>query len=601
MLEAVLDHAQKQGWTSEPGFSRKNVRWAIHVAVDGTFVGFTSLGDGKDGINLDRCPHLTQGQMVSGGETRSQFLIESLQTVLQHCKDDITDGDREKMQRKQTYFQRLLTDAAEAAPELQGAARFMADESQRSLALDKVRSSSPRPKPTDSVTFFMEGMLAPQTTGWHPGWQRFVAGLVAQSVKAPKQRSGKTGTVPEADAMRCVLTADLIKPAKTHGAKIRGLAGVGGLGTGDVMAGFDKAAFQSYGLDDSRNAATSDEMATAYAEALSRLIAENSVKIGDAIAVYWFSNELPKEDDPIALALAASAVVGASGDGGHAARRVLESAKKGTPEGALANEYHLLILSGAAGRVMVRHYAVGRLEELADAVCGWFEDLAIVHRDGGMLAPAPKFMAVVGGLFRELKEAPARFIVPLWLSAIHQHRIPREAMSKALLRIRIDIVNDTSANHARMGLLKAFHIRNLGDQHMKPYLNPEHPSPAYHCGRMLAVMSRLQRSALGDVGAGVVQRNYGAMSQAPALHLGRLVSNAKNHLQKLDAGLAFWFEEQIADIAVCIGDAAPRALTLEQQSLFALGYYQQLAHSRQRKADKPGMTPDTTSNERPEG
>jgi CRISPR-associated protein Csd1 len=111
----------------------------------------------------------------------------------------------------------------------------------------------------------------------------------------------------------------------------------------------------------------------------------------------------------------------------------------------------------------------------------------------------------------------------------------------------------------------------------------------------------LQRSALGDVGAGVVQRNYGAMSQAPALHLGRLVSNAKNHLQKLDAGLAFWFEEQIADIAVCIGDAAPRALTLEQQSLFALGYYQQLAHSRQRKADKPGMTPDTTSNERPEG
>ncbi len=112
---------------------------------------------------------------------------------------------------------------------------------------------------------------------------------------------------------------------------------------------------------------------------------------------------------------------------------------------------------------------------------------------------------------------------------------------------------------------------------MQPYLNPDHPHPAYHCGCVLAVFARLQRAALGDVGAGVVQRYYAAMNQSPGLVLGRLAANAKNHLSKLDGGLAHWYEKQIADVMSRIGDAVPRTLPLEEQSLFALGYYQQLA------------------------
>lgn len=115
---------------------------------------------------------------------------------------------------------------------------------------------------------------------------------------------------------------------------------------------------------------------------------------------------------------------------------------------------------------------------------------------------------------------------------------------------------------------------------MSPYLNEDHPNPAYHCGRLLAVLAGLQRSALGDVGAGVVQRYYTATSQAPALMIGRLVANAKNHLNKLEPGLIWWYENEIAAVMGHIGERLPRTLDLEGQSLFALGYYQQLAHSR---------------------
>lgn len=110
--------------------------------------------------------------------------------------------------------------------------------------------------------------------------------------------------------------------------------------------------------------------------------------------------------------------------------------------------------------------------------------------------------------------------------------------------------------------------------------NPNHPAAAYHCGGLLALLASLQRAALGDVGAGVVQRFYAAFSQTPGLVLGRLAANARNHLAKLEPKLAWWYEERIAEIMSGLGDAAPRTLDLEGQGLFALGYYQKLAQLR---------------------
>ena len=180
-------------------------------------------------------------------------------------------------------------------------------------------------------------------------------------------------------------------------------------------------------------------------------------------------------------------------------------------------------------------------------------------------------------LFRDLKDAPAPLINELWRAALNQKiPIPYNAFSNALLETRKAIINDEAASHARMGLLKAFHIRNKGDQEMNEKLNPDHPDPAYHCGRLLAVLADLQYAALGDVGAGVVQRYYTATSQTPALRIGQLMSNAKNHLNKVEKNVAFAYEKRIADI-MCRMSTIPRTLDLEQQSLFALGYYQQLA------------------------
>ena len=133
---------------------------------------------------------------------------------------------------------------------------------------------------------------------------------------------------------------------------------------------------------------------------------------------------------------------------------------------------------------------------------------------------------------------------------------------------------------------------------MTAYLNPDHPAASYHCGRLMAVLAELQYSALGDVGAGVVQRYYAAASQTPGLILGRLIRNAQNHLNKPDkAWTRTTYEKPMIDIISRLKDNFPRILDLEGQGLFALGYYQQLAALRARSKNSNGTTTTDTTDE----
>jgi CRISPR-associated protein Csd1 len=118
---------------------------------------------------------------------------------------------------------------------------------------------------------------------------------------------------------------------------------------------------------------------------------------------------------------------------------------------------------------------------------------------------------------------------------------------------------------------------------MTPALDPEHPCSAYHCGRLLAVYDDLQREALGDVGAGVVQRFYGGALTNPSGVFGQLSRMAQAHLGKVGGGLAHIYETRIAEIHNGINAAEgahasyPTALSMEGQALFALGYWHQIA------------------------
>lgn len=563
MLNEILAYAERTGLTSEPGFTVKTAKWAIFVNDKSEISGITPLGDGKSGLTFTRCPDLSQGEMIAGGVTRSQFLIESLAVAALFYKADTDEKEQQKYRTKHQYFIQSLEQASADCPELALAAAALKNAEQLEKLQNLIENQQPKPKSTDSVTFLINESYPLKSTTWHSWWRK-----QRQPVNSVNDKKKSTVT------MRCLLTGAAIEPVDTH-PKIKGLSSVGGLGTGDVFMAFDKEAFQSYGLSKSTNAATDEVTAKSYAETFNKLISDQSIRLVNGLAVYWFGHNLVNADDDMFAELENPDEPKA----GQATRpkHLLAAIDKGERPDLLDNYYYVVTVSGQAGRVMVRDWQQGQLTELLENIASWFDDLQIIARDGSKLAPPPKFLAVVGCLVRDLKDAPAPLINELWRTALNKNKpIPYAAFTLALLESRKAIIKEEAQNHARMGLIKAYHIRNKGDQHMTTKLNPEHPSPAYQCGRLLAVLAELQYAALGDVGAGVVQRYYTATSQAPALRIGQLMSNAKNHLNKVENNVAFAYEKRLADIMSNIS-SFPKTLDLEQQSLFALGYYQQLA------------------------
>jgi CRISPR-associated protein Csd1 len=568
MLHALRDYGAKLG--GEPGFKVRDVRWRIDLADDGRLLGVLPLGDGNKGQALDRCPDMHG--MNAGG--KAHFLVEAAAYVALLFKGDEDRKKRDATHTRHLFYRKLIEMAEAEITTLAPIAALLRDE--RRVQELRNELSGQRAKPTDWVTWHLGGIDPSTDASVQAWWRRWRQDDLRQA-----SSGGRPAAQTQAARMVCLLSGEATQPLATH-PKISGLAGVGGLAMGDVFVGFDKDAFRSYGLDQAANAAMSDTAAQQYIDGLNDLIKNHSRKLANALVAHWFKERIDAADDPFAYLYGFETEEQKTKSAQAEARRLLNSIRSGGRADLATNRYYAVTLSGAAGRVTVRDWMEGGFELLVEYIDAWFGDLAIVARDGKTLARDPKFLAVCGALVTELKDLPPSTATALWRTATSGSRIPSAFMAQALARFRAALFKDEPINHARMGLIKAYFIRSTsgGESIMKPHLNPDHPESAYHCGRLLAVLAGLQRSALGDVGAGVVQRYYPAASQTPGLTLGRLIANSRNHLNKLEGGLPWWYEQQIAEIMSRIGDRAPRTLDLEGQGLFALGYYQQLAALR---------------------
>ena len=562
MLHKLIEYAEAHGIRGEQGFSRKRVRWLLNFSTNGKYLGLVEQTEpgAKPGVGREffNVPHLK----FSGDTPMRQFLVDTAQYALRYG-----ETFNKKAMAKHRFFLKLLQDAGDADPFLPKVAKALADEHVLEKINRDLREQAPKAKPSDNVTFaeITRGktrIIAHEKT-WHKWWRAYYPTLF-------KKRESS-------NPMLCMISGEICDPAPTH-PKIRGIGRDVGGKEETTLIGFNLDAFCSYGLKQSRNAAIKPELTEQYAAALNELIARHSYRLIGTKIAYWYAgkDEVPAELDPLSWLWKQSDDESVERVAHSKAKSLLDSIRSGRRSDLLNYRYYSMTLSGSSARVVVRDWIEGQFGNLVANIDDWFNDLAIAHRDGDRLAPRPKFLAVLGALARELKEVSSPFETKMWHVAVRNEPIPEFAMAKALARVKAGIIQDEPFNHARMGLLKAYHTRK-GDKNMSPYLNEDHPNPAYQCGRLMAVYADLQRAALGNVGAGVVQRYYAAASATPALIFGRLSRGSQFHLSKLEGGLAYWYEQRLSSIWGKIKDTIPNTLTLEQQSLFALGYYQQMA------------------------
>lgn len=585
MLKALYDYACRNSLVLPAGFVRKNVRAYVLLDGNGKYVGV--LAD--DGEKVP-CPDI--GSLAQGPD-KCNALAEKRDILFPSGTDEKKNGN--KYAAKRNYFIEMLESASKYEPRLELCIKALCNGETVfavSKELDRLKLMG-----TSLISFQINGqsiLTFPNVEKW---WREFRKQFCAQGRKEP-----------------CLITGDLTVPPATL-PSVNGLQSVGGHSSGDTLICFDKSAFCSYGLKKAANAPVSEEAFFGVKAALDDLLQGAPILAGMKF-VHWYDRPMSSKEDELQKLISPfgdeededahepeanrAAAARANAD------KIVQSIHDGTPAHELPDRYYILLLSGAGGRIMVRAYQNGNYALLTENIKRWERDLALVNAFGtGELKPVKLSARLIRLLPRQNSESNihARLnkelagVTPSVINAvINNQRLPDSVAVRALNYLRSAMLASESAGVDK-GIacqwLKAWLCRREREKYSKEELmvdyNENHPESAYHCGALLAVFGAIQRIAMPDVNAGIIDRYYASAIQSPALTLGQLSKLSNYHLSKIER-LRRYFSDVRNRVACAVGEDIPAYLCPEQQAYFALGYYQMCAKLEKdrlnRKAEK---------------
>ncbi len=588
MLRELAQYAETHGLAARAGFKEKTVKGYICFSSDGTFLDVLLRAKGSPPVCA---PDIGS---AANGTRYCNFLVEKAKIPLCIIEDEHKDRN---ISTKFNFYLSMLEAGGEYEPRFLIIRSALLNANTRVILAEALAKQ--KLKPTDAVGFQVDGFPMERSDAYLPWWDTF------RTRFAPEQPDALT---------RCLITGARTAPMPTV-PKVTGLLSAGGHTSGDALLCFDKDAFQSYGLKKSANAPVSEEAMTAVNAALTDLLRKAPV-LGGAKIVHWYSQELRDRLDIFDSLFTGDWPEEPLPENGEAERVALQGSRelftslhRGERPPALSARYYIMPLSGASGRMMVRGWYEGRFEDLYLHLDQWFKDLRLVTPFGRGTTKAPKLKGVCtrllkpGGdpkkIFERMDSELANLSGRLLDAIIHGHPLPDEVASRALHYIRSGMVsgseddkNKPSIETESMAfqLLKAWLVRRQrqrGEVAMGENINESSSSAAYHCGRLMAIYGEIHKSAMPEVNTSVVERYYAAAISTPAFVFGKLSRMSIHHLSKLDQdkpGLANYYRKRLESIALCLdSNNLPSSLDLEEQTQFALGYYQQRAELFKKK------------------
>ena len=112
---------------------------------------------------------------------------------------------------------------------------------------------------------------------------------------------------------------------------------------------------------------------------------------------------------------------------------------------------------------------------------------------------------------------------------------------------------------------------------MNDKLDTGNESVAYHCGRWLAALDRLQQASAGkQVGTPIGQKLYKGAKHHPAKILSLAADNKEIYLGRIkNEGTRVFFEKLLGEISEKIGSQYPDKFSMTDMGAFDMGYAQQ--------------------------
>ena len=167
-------------------------------------------------------------------------------------------------------------------------------------------------------------------------------------------------------------------------------------------------------------------------------------------------------------------------------------------------------------------------------------------------------------------------------------KYPASLLNNTMLRIRAE----KEVNYGRAAIIKAYYLKNKNGGCSKEKgvlemeLNENCTDVPYTLGRMFAVLEHIQQDANPGINATIKDKYFNTAASTPAHIFPVLINLAQKHMRKLSEVRKKYFDGQIGELAVIIGEKYPVRMSLPEQGAFQLGYYCQTQKRYQKKEDK---------------
>ncbi len=346
-----------------------------------------------------------------------------------------------------------------------------------------------------------------------------------------------------------------------------------------VNSGYD-----SYGKSKGLNAPISHEAEFAYTTAMNTMLSKgsrNKCVFGNRTFLFWASNSGEasiqsetslfnlmgfiddKQDDPNARI--------------DEVRRVFSAINNGRLITSVDDRFYILGLAPNAARISVVYWSDISIKEFTGKMLKHFEDMEII--DGRKdKKPYYGLRDMLSAITLGGKQSETTPNVPdaLAKSIFEGYPYPATLFSSCIRRIMAEQDVAPYGNPCRVAILKAYlnRLNNDNNKKITVMLDKENTNQGYLCGRLFAVLDKIQEDA-NNIHS-IQERYLNSASTTPAAVFATILNLSSHHSEKLNEGSKIFYEKLKQEIIDKLSaDGFPAHLDLQDQGRFFVGFYHQ--------------------------
>ena len=351
------------------------------------------------------------------------------------------------------------------------------------------------------------------------------------------------------------------------------------------LVSFQKSSgYDSYGKEQGRNAPISSDAEFKIATALKKLNgfqSHNRYQLGSRTFLFWASSTTEVSQKAEEYLFDFLGISDKKEDDANArideVREVFDAIYKGKLNANKEDRFYILgIYPANKARIAVCYWADISLIKFAEKILKHFDymDLGKTKRPYSGLKDMLRSVSLKG----DMNNCPSNLPDAVVKSIFQGLPYPQTLFASAIRRIRAEQDVMFYGSPCRIAIIKAY-LNRLNDNNNKkiqPMLDKENQNQGYLCGRLFAMLERIQELSNKDNGykSTIASRYMDSASSNPSIVFPTLLKLSVHHLEKIQN--TKWLKDLVGEIMdkINIVGFAPQ-LDLNDQGRFFIGYYHQ--------------------------